>query len=458
MPSPFTGIDIASTALRAFQRALDVTGNNISNVDTPGYTRQSVDFTQMQASDFFSVHRQSLGSGVGIEQVNRIRDAFLDARKLASTSDLGMSQMLSDSLNQVQSVMNDTNGTGIATALDNFFNAWSALAANPNEPTLKVQVQQAGQTLADRVRSTYADLSTVSTQMSKEANQTFLDIDTLTKNISDLNSQIRAKMAAGEQPNDLLDKRDQAVKSLGALVDIRTYTQSDGSILVYSNQFTLVDKSGSYSYPKTFNAATSQVSDANGTYDIRAGKLAGLFQGMQSISAYQAQLDTLANTLRTQINTPHMTGVNSLGNTGVLFFNDAVPQTGAIDFDLDATVKGNAQAISCGVSGNAGDGGLALSLSQLRNSTLAGLGNQSFSDYYNALIGKVGTDAQAAKGAVDSKSSVDRQLDVQIQSVSGVSLDDEMANMLRFQRSYQAAARALSVFDQTTEELIGILK
>lgn len=458
MPSPFQGIDVAASALRAFQRALDVTGNNISNVDTPGYTRETVDFAPVVPTDFYSMSAQSLGQGVGITQVNRIRDAFLDARKLGSLSDLGMTQTLSDGLNQVQSVLNDTNGTGIASALDGFFNAWSALAANPNESSLKVQVQQAGSTLAQRIRNTYAELSSLSAQTTSQINQTFQTIDNLTKQIGDLNSQIRAKIAAGEQPNTLMDQRDQALQKLSRLIDIKTYSQSDGTTLVYSNQLTLVDKSGNYAYPKTFDATASTVSDANGTYDVHGGQLAGLFQAVQRINSYQGQLDTLANTLRTQVNTAHMTGTNSLGTTGVQFFNDSNPQTGAIDFDLSAAVAANAQAISSGVSGNAGDGGLAMSLSQLRTAQLGGLGGISMTDYYNGLIGQVGTDVSGTKSALDTKSAVDKQLDVQIQSTSGVSLDDEMANMLRFQRSYQAAARALSVFDQTTEELIGILK
>ena len=459
MPSPFQGIDIASSALRSFQRALDVTGNNISNVNTPGYSRQTVDFSTITPTSFYGLNSvQSLGQGVGISSVNRIQDAFLAARKMASASEVGKTATYSDNLGQVESVLNETTGAGISTALDGFFNSWSALAANPNDTALQTQVQQAGQTLADRVRGAYSQLADLNVQQVNNVNSTFQSIDTITKKIGDLNAAIRGKQAAGEQPNDLMDQRDQAVQDLSKLVDIHTYTMSDGSVAVYSNQLTLVDGSGSKPYPKNFDPTTMTVSDANGTYDVHGGQLGGLFQSMNATKGYQTQLDNVANNLRTQVNALHQSGTNSLGNTGINFFNDSNPQTGATDFDLDPAVKANVKAISAGVSGVAGDGALASAISQLRNTPVAALNNQSLTDYYTGVVGQIGTDSSNAQTAVNTQTSVDTQIQNQISSVSGVSLDDEMANMLKFQRSYQAAARALSVFDQTTQDLINLIR
>ncbi|MBI1755747.1 MAG: flagellar hook-associated protein FlgK [Fimbriimonas ginsengisoli] len=457
MPSPFLGIDIASQALRAFQRALDVTGHNISNVNTPGYSRQVTDFTEITPTTFFGTKVLALGQGVGIDAVNRIRDAFLDARMIAAQGDLGKSTTLSDGLKQVESAMNDTTGNGIGDALDQFFNAWSALASNPNDPATRVQVQQAGSLLAGKVRSAYQDLSTLKAQQQASVTGTLDQIDQLTATIADLNNQIRNKPTFGDVPNDLLDKRDQAIRELSGLVDIHTYDQSDGSVTITMNQLTLVDRGGARLIPRTFDTATGQLSDANGTYDVRGGKLAGVMQAVNTISGYQSQLDLLANTLRTQVNSVHATGTNPLGTTGINFFNDANPQTGAIDFDLDPAIKADAQAISSGASGNPGDGGLALSLSRLRDQTLAGLGGQTVSGYYTGLVSQIGRDASSSQTTGSTQTAVVQQIDSQIQSASGVSLDDEMANMLRFQRSYQAAAKVLSVFDQATDDLIKML-
>ncbi len=462
MPSPFQGIDIASSALRAFQQALDVTGNNITNVNTPGYTREAVNFNQVVPTSFYSLSTlKALGQGVGVSSVNRIQDAFLAARQLTSSSDLGSATSYAGNLKQVESVVNETTGAGISNALDTFFNAWSALAANPNQQSLLTQVQQAGQTLADKVRGAYSDLANLGAQQTSNATAVVQSINKDTQTIADLNAKIRSAVAAGEQPNQLLDQRDQALQDLSSQININTVQMSDGSLAVYSSQFTLVDSGGSHSYPTNFDPATSTVSDANGTYSVRSGQLAGLFQAMNATAGYQSQLDTLANTLRTQVNALSKSGTNALGNTGVNFFNDSTPpapQTGASDFDLDPAVKASALAISAGTTGNPGDGSLALSLSNLRNSTIAGLGNQTMSDYFTSVIGKIGTDSSFAQSALTTKTAVATQITNQIQSVSGVSLDDEMANMLRFQRSYEAAARALSVCDQTTQDLLGLIK
>ncbi len=462
MPSPFQGIDIAASALRSFQRALDVTGNNIANVNTPGYTRETVSFAPVTPTEFYGLHSiQSLGQGVGITSVNRIQDAFLTARKMSATAEVGRTGTYADNLGQVEQVLNETTGAGISSAMDGFFNSWSALAANPNDAALQTQVQQAGSTLAYKIRSAYSQLTTLGAQQDSNVQGTIQTINQDAKKISDLNNAIRGKLAAGEQPNDLMDQRDAAIQDLGKLVDIHTYTMSDGSVAVYSNQLTIVDGSGPKPYPANYNAANSTVTDANGTYDVHGGQLGGLFQSITATKGYETELDNLANNLRTQVNSMHQTGTNPLGNTGVNFFNDSTPpapQTGATDFDLDPVIKANAQAIAAGISGNPGDGNLATSLSQLRNTPIAALGNQSLADYYTSVVGQVGIDSSNAQTAANTQTAVDTQIQNQISSISGVSLDDEMANMLKFQRSYQAAARALSVFDQTTQDLIGLIR
>lgn len=458
MPGAFHGLNMASNALRAFQRALDVTGHNISNVDTPGYSRQTVDFRENDPTSFWLGGLHSLGNGVTIGSVNRIRDAFLERRRLEATGDSGKFLQMADSLNNVQALFLEPGGSGIADAMDKFFNAWSALASNPNEPTVRMQVQQAGASLASRVRTTYQSLSDQANFTNESITGTLNRVQSLSNQIAELNGQIRHKQAEGAEPNDLMDLRDQALRELGTLVDITTYEQPDGGVNVYMNQLALVDGAGAVPTPMTFDTATNTLSNAAGTYDVRSGKLRGLFESAEQIKTYQGNLDNIANQLRTQVNAIHSTGVNPLGNTGVNFFNDSLPQSGAIDFDLDPAVAADPQAIVSSVGGVAGDGGLALSISRMRDQAQAGLGNVTFSRYFDNVVSDVGAKAEYWSAQVGTQNSMNEQIDRQIQAVSGVSLDDEMANMLRFQRSYQAAAKALSIFDQMTEDLINMVR
>jgi flagellar hook-associated protein 1 FlgK len=458
MAGTFHGINMASNALRAFQRALDVTGHNISNVDTAGYTRQTVEFRANDPTQFWMGGVHSLGNGVSIASVNRIQDAFLEQRKLGASGDTGKFMQMTDSLNNIQSLFLEPGGSGIADAMDKFFNAWSALSSNPNEATARMQVQQAGDTLASRVRTTYSSLKDQATFTQESIKDTLDQVQSLSQKIAELNGQIRQKQAEGSEPNDLMDMRDQALRDLGQLVDINTFQQPDGTVNVYMNQLTLVDSAGAVPTPMSYDTMTNTISDASGTFDVRSGKLRALFESAEQIKSYEGNLDSLANNLRTQINAIHQTGTNPLGNTGVNFFNDSVPQSGAIDFDLDPAVAANPQAIATSTTGDPGDGGLALAISRLKDQSVGALGNVTFGNYFGNMVSDIGRKAQYWQAQVDNQQAMNAQIDNQIQAVSGVSLDDEMANMLRFQRSYQAAAKALSIFDQMTEDLINMVQ
>lgn len=458
MPSPFMGIDIASRALRAFQYSLDVTGNNISNVNTTGYSRQSAALSQTDPTIFYSGARLSLGSGVTVSTITRARDMFLQSRRLDAQSEESRLDTLVTNLDQVDSAMLEPSDDGISSALSSFFDAWSSLSSNPNESASRSEVQMAGQTLATRIRDTYTNIQTLKEQFTQEADSTLDNIDQLTSKIADLNTQIRSASAGGVEANDLLDQRDQALQSLSELVNVTSYENTDGSVTVYTGQLNLVDTGGANAIPRTFDAASQTLSSGNQNYKIKEGKLAGLFQSITAINSYQTQLNNLANNLRTEVNALHQTGTNNLSpaTTGLNFFNNTT--NGAIDFALSDEVAADPDAIAAGTTGSSGDGGLALSMSQLRDTEISTLGNKTFSDYYSDLASGIGSDVDEYETALSAKSAVLEQIDTQIQSVSGVSLDDEMANMLRYQRSYQAAAKMLSIFDQVTDDLISMVR
>lgn len=455
--SSFFSYDIANQALQAFQTALDVTGNNVTNVNTEGYTRQSVDLTQSLGIERYGVNPYQLGSGVSVAAVSQIRDSLLDVSMWNAQSDMGKYQTLSTNMQAIQSMFPEPGDNGIAASMSKFFNAWSALASGPSAAN-KLAVQQAGSDLAQKIRGTYAQLQQLSGSLQSQLNDAFDQVDQLTKDISNLNTKITAQTAAGGQPNSLIDQRNLDIKKLSALVDVQTYTDKGGAVTVYTNQLNLVDAGGATPIPRTADAVNLTLTNGAQSTSIRSGQLAGLLQSLGNVQSYSSQLDALANNLRSQVNAIHQTGKNSSGGTDVLFFNNSVPQTGAVDLDLSSSVKADPNAIVVGVSGNAGDGGLALSISRLANTAISSLNSLSFKDYYQGLVGTIGSAAQHFTNAQDTQGALVQQIDAQRQSVSGVNVDEEMSNMLRYQRSYEAAAKALSVFDQTTNDVIGLIK
>jgi len=444
--------------MRSLQRALETAGHNIANVNTPGYSRQVVEFTSTDADTLFSNGRQSLGSGVTISSINRIRDLFLEARMQGAGAEMSKYSTQASTLKQIEKLFNEPGDAGIANALNRMFDAWSGLASNPNSAGARIEVRNAGEALTQRIRSTYKQLTDLSAQLTGDVSGNIDRINQLSSEIAELNAKVRFEKAGGGSPNDLMDQRDRLIGELSSYTQVHTSEFDDGTVAVYASQFTLVESNVAHTYPSTFNASTYTVTDGVNSYDIRSGSLYGLMNGLNAITSQQTQLDLLANTLKTEFNLLHTTGVNPNGTTGIQFFADAAVQTGAVDFSLSAQVLADVNNISSGTSGNAGDGGLALSLSDLRSQAMVALGTKSFQDYYGDAVGRLGQDASFAESSRDTQGVIVQQIQAQQASISGVSIDDEMADMLRFQRSYQAAARLLSVLDQVTEDLVNLIR
>ncbi len=458
MPSPFQGIETASRALRAFQRSLDTTGHNIANVNTQGYSRQVVGLVATDPTTEWAHGIMNIGSGVTVSSINRIRDAMLESRRQDSYSEQGRSEGTLNNLEKVQSTFLDVQGKGISDALTTFYNSWSALGSNPTSAAYQQQVQAAGRDLAQKISGNYGQLKAQDASQTDQINQTISQIQGIADQIGKINTEIKKQVAEGGSPNDLFDQRDQAISDLSKLVNVDTHLASDGTTSVFVGSFTLVDQVGSTKFPTSFNASASTVTNATATWSVTSGKLKGLFDNSNQVAGYRTQLDNLANTLRTQVNSIHMAGYTATGATGQKFFNDSVVQTGAVDFALDAAVDASPSNIVIGNSSAAGDGSAALAISNLRDTKFASLGTRTSGTFFSDLVSTVGRDVSIAKNGVDTANAMSEQLDSQVQDVAGVSLDDEMSNMLKFQRSYQAAAKVLNTMDGLMGDLIAMLK
>ena len=463
MPGAFSGIEMTSRALRAFQRALDVTGNNIANVNTSGYNRQVVDFAESTPITYWENGMRSMGTGVMVSSINQVRDAFLQSRVQSAMSSGNQFGTVASGLKEISGIFNEPSDQGISNALGKFFDSWTALGSNPTDSAARMQVQSAGKTLASRVRQTYAALSDATANTGNEITASLNQINDIAKQISNLNEQARQSLASGGSLSGVTDERDRLIGQLSELTNASVINNPDGTVSVNLSEFNLVDSAGAHDLPTNFDAATSTLVGWVSPIHVRSGKLAGLLSNSVNQTAARTMLDNLANSLRTQINALHTAGTNPNGTTGILFFNDVAvgnPQTGAIDFDLSAAVASDINNIAAGTSNpyKAGDGGLAQSIGKFRTSAIAALGSRSFEDFYKQYVTGIGTQSESFNQQADVQSAILKQVDSQIQAISGVNMDEEMANMLRFQRSYQAAAKALTIFDQTTDDLINMVR
>jgi flagellar hook-associated protein 1 len=454
MPGSFHGINSMSSALSALQRAIDVTGNNIANVNTKGYSRQRVDLKSAPEITFWSSGKQFVGSGVSISSLTRARDIFVDRNASRAMSDQGRLATKSTALTGIDSVYGEPSSDGISAAMGRLFDSFAALGANPSQSALRVEVRSAAAALADRIRAASSDLDSLEGQTKDIAAQTFDRIRELSAQIADLNSQI-VSSDPESSPNGLLDERQRAIDELSGLIKIDTYPQSNGSVTVQAAGEILVDQVTSFELPDKFNPLSGSF-DRLEAGRLRSGSLLGSIEALDSISAHRSQLDTLANEIRTAFNNLHQTGVNAEGGTGISLFDSS--GTGARGLRLSSEVQASANAIASSVSGKPGDGSLAQALSALRDESRPALGGKSLRGFYSDMVNQGASDARQAIADLEGQDLLAQQIEAQRQAVSGVSLDEEFSNMIQLQRSYQAAARALNVFDQITEDLLGIIR
>ncbi len=459
MPYSFQGISTMSSALRAYQTQLDVTGENIANLETVGFHRRTATLTQNPSTTVTVGHTVTVGNGVNVMAVTRVRDMFLQGRRTEAESKLGRQQTALAGLTNVQSAMMEPGDEGVSAAYDAFNNAWSALSASPGSAAAKADVQAAGQKLAGKVSGFAGDLCAQRSDNVADTKDILGKIDAATSKIAKLNTDIATAVARGGAPNDLLDRRDAAVQELSGYADV-TVSKGDGNVSVSLNGFQLVTPSGAQTVSDKYDMASGKILQGTSSFGVNGGSLAGAHDTLTTINATSAKLDTFADNLRRGVNALFTTGTTANGTTGAAFFAEPVPPStavGALDLRLSDALAADSGAIPSGTSGLSGDGKLAAQISALRDQKVTALGDQTLSGYYAGVVSDLGRQVSSTQDAVDTQESVTQQIDAQISSTSGVSMDDEMANMLRFQRSYQAAAKALSTFDSMTETLIGML-
>ena len=454
MPGSLSGLNIASSALRSFQIGMDTISHNIANVNTRGYSRQRVNYSALPSETLSWQKMMQLGTGVTIESITRARDTLVDRAAMNNFAEQGKMSTMTATLQQIEDTYLEPDN-GISSALGKFFDGWSALGSNPSSSAARLQVRAAGETLSTRIRDSYRGLDNLESSTVSDIRATLTQIKDLSAQISNLDKEIIAKSASGAPPNDLLDQRGVMLDQLSGLVKIDVYNQPDGSVAVFAGNIALSRAAVSGEIPAGLDPSAGPI-DQNLLSNLRSGKIVGLVESYQQIQSQKTQLDTFSDNLRSQVNTLHQSGKTLTGATGIDFF--AWNGGGARNFELSTDVKTSVDNIASGTSGNSGDGGLALQMAQMRQTAIGGLGGRTFEQSFQDQMSRIASDVSFYQTQQSSEESVGAMIGNQRQQVSGVSLDEEFADMVKMQRSYQAAAKTLSVMDQSLQDLIGIIR
>lgn len=323
-------LDVAKTALFTAQQALTVTGHNISNVNTPGFSRQEIILTESQPIDGSP---GQVGTGVQIEQIRRSVDVFLNREITASQEDLGRYTVMQDELQRMEGLFGDTQGQGLAAQLNQFFQSLQDATTTPSQVPQRSVVLQNASMLSGTFHQITANLTDTSRAIDTQIGVTISEINGLTKQIAQLNTQIKSAEVSGQNANDFRDQRDLAINNLATRIDVTTIDRPDGTVSVYTARgLVLVDQD------TTRNLVGVESSDNHGFLDvgydmggtqpvsinglITSGRLRGLLDVRdQTIPSVQQGIDSLAGSLLTEVNQIHRAGYGLDGSTGQDFFS-----------------------------------------------------------------------------------------------------------------------------------------
>lgn len=555
-------LDMAKEALQAHQASLYITGHNIANATTPGYSRQRV---TLETTDPMQTDVGLVGRGVRATGVERLYDRFISAQLTLERQELAKWQAWEDACLRVEQTLGLYSTETPGPALTEFFNAFEDLANNPTGITERQAVVAAGRQLASSFERVQSRLVELRKDLNYEIAQVVSDANLLAHQISELNVKIKAIEGGFGTANDLRDRRDLLIDELAEKIGFTHFLNDQGleTISLESGNM-LVEGETLGSLGLTENAGNEGLSDilfvdANGnerniTEHVTGGKLGALLAVRDSqIVSYLEDIDTLATSVIQEVNGLHVQGrglvdfssltsanavddpdadlddaglpfapqsgsfdlvvTDSLGASNTTTINildgvtdslndlqaaiDAVPNLsasvvagkleitadagyvfnfsndtsdvllglglnaffaggGSADIALASSIEADGANIAAARSSASGDNTNALAIAQLRETASVG-GSGTFNDFYNALIGRTGLDARGAAESREEAEAIVNQLVTAKASAAGVSIDEELANLLITERAFQAAARLISISDELLEELIALV-
>jgi flagellar hook-associated protein FlgK len=449
-----TSLLIGMQALEVAQGALTATSNNIANANTTGYTRE---IPQLSENGISVSGSQVSGGGVSLDGLKSVRDDLLNLQILQQTSSKYNADAQSAALDQVQTYFTST-GNDIASALSNFSSSLVQLSSNPSNSATQQAVLADGQNLARAFNTTANGLTTVQAQMNTQVTQTVAQINSLSQQIAQLNGKLAQLSATGQDGGTVEDQRDQLVSQLSQLTGITVSKSSDGEVITTGNGSPLVMGGQSFSLQTTTGSDGQQhVLDSNGTditTSIQGGKLgASIAVRDQIIPGYLSQLNTLATQFAAAFNAAQAKGYDANGNAGQDFFSVPSSSAGAAA-GLSVAIT-SASQIAMSSDGSSGSNGNVANLSAALTSALPS--GSSPSDAYSNLVFNIGNDASNASADSTATEQNLLQLTNQQSAVSGVSIDEETTNLIRFQTAYQAAARIVSTVQQLNTVTINMI-
>ncbi|MGI6083269.1 MAG: flagellar hook-associated protein FlgK [Limnochordia bacterium] len=440
--SSFVGLEIARRGLTAQLKSMEVAGQNIAHANAPGYSRQVAHHSPT------AVGGRGVMGGVEIEGIYRQYDAFLSARARRLTSQQEEAAVRKDVLARLEELFGEPGEATIGTALDDLWTAWGQLATNPGDEAARNTVLYRANTLALALRETADDMRSLQEEQGERVRAAVDEINALAKSLAEVNESIMAvtRSVGAGPPNALLDKRDTLLLQLAELADIQVHERPQGDVQVLVGGRILVDGIRRTDLVLTHDEDGLGLTMAAGgaVGEVGGGLTGALASHNVDLPKYMAALDDLAGMIISEVNALHGQGYTPAGVSGGAFFVG----TGA--GDMAVAVGVDELAASVGEDGR--DGLIAQRIAHLRQGSAGEA--QTVGQRYAALVAGLGAETASLIVRHENAQALTRFAHMRRESVSGVSLDEELVDLLRFQQAYAAAARFLTVIDEALEVLV----
>ncbi|MDU5079775.1 flagellar hook-associated protein FlgK [uncultured Tissierella sp.] len=453
----FGGLYISISGLQASRKSLDTVSHNISNANNPNYVRQSA----IHASNSYTKSadgRFQTGTGVNVIQIRQIRDEFLDLKLRRENASFGYHYAKAQILEDIEGVFNEITDSGLQKVMDGLWKNWDELSKEADSLTIRGLVHESSVAFAETVNHISRQLNDIRHNLNKQMLTKVDEVNNILDKIGELNKSI--KLVEGEnsrmKANDFRDERNALIDRLSELLPITSYENTFGETIISLQGRDIVNgsfisridiKNDNNGLGHIYWEKSNEKIDLNGL-----GELAGFIDVRdKSMVEYMNRLDTFVQNLANEINALHSTGIDLEGNKGGDFFVGSGGVINASNIKVNPELS-NYNKIAISITGGISDGDIAKGIYELRNKTI--FGEMSTDDYYRDIIFSLGEERKSSRLIAENQGFLINTIDERRQSISAVSLDEEMADMIKFQHSYTANSRVINAIDEMIETVV----
>lgn len=464
-------LNIAKNALSANQMAIQVTSHNVSNVNTKGYARQAPVFEEESASSIGGI---LIGNGVKVDSVIRYYDRYIEKQLAGKNNELQEQTIYSQYFERIEGILNE-DSTKLTASITEFFNAWQELSTDPESTAVREGILAAATNMSRSINNIYNGLKGIQIELNNKLKLEVDDINTITSAIADLNNMIYEGESTTSESNDYINRRAEYIKELSGKLDITYFEDEFGRVTILTSKGKpLVDGGQSWKLTVTDNETTGfynvgwkdpsgNITDITG--NITGGKVRGLLEMRDGqINEFISDMDELARAIIEEVNTVHKEGYTLNHSTSstdpdkIAFFKEITGNYSkdiAVSDEVKADIKNIAAASKIDTAtGRPIGNGTSLNIASLIDQNILNGGKSNIIDFTSSITNRVGQLSKGAKSFLEYSEDTMQIIEKQRESVSGVSLDEEMANLIKFQYAFQAASRLFTVADELFKSIL----